>query len=252
MRKKLMLGLALVAVLGLVGLAGCSNGGAAAADVQPVSVNVNNQQGIWVSGVGKVTIVPDIANISLGVSAQAAKVTDAQSQASAAMEKVMAALADNKIDKKDIQTQYFSIQPNYKYDNQTGQSTITGYTVSNTVNVKIRDVGQAGVIIDAVVAAAGDNTIVNGISFSVDQPDLYYSQARKLAMDDAKTKAEQLAQLANVTLGKATYISESTSSSPQPYPVYRGLETAASGQATQISAGETDIILNLQIAYAIQ
>jgi uncharacterized protein len=252
MKTKLFLTMAVLAALAVAGLVGCSNGDAAAADIPAVSVNVNNQQGIWVSGVGKVTIIPDIANVSLGVSAQASKVTDAQSQAAIAMDKVMAALTGKGIDKKDIQTQYYSIQPNYKYDNTSGQSTISGYSVSNTVNVKIKNVDSTGVVIDAVVAAGGDNTRINGISFSVEKPELSYAQARKAAMEDAKAKAEDLAKLANVTLGKATYVSESTATSPIPYPVYRGADMASAAPDTAISPGETDIVLNVQVAYAIQ
>jgi uncharacterized protein YggE len=74
--------------------------------------------------------------------------------------------------------------------------------------VKIRDMDKTGTIIDAVAAAGGNNTIINGISFSVEKPELSYSQARKAAMEDARAKAEDLAKLANVALGKATYISE--------------------------------------------
>ena len=80
MKIKLWLSLALIFVLAVAGLTGCSGGGPA----QIASpVNINTQQGIWVTGEGKVTVTPDIANLSLGVSIQAAKVADAQSQAAA-------------------------------------------------------------------------------------------------------------------------------------------------------------------------
>jgi len=247
-----MLGIVMLLALAslVVGLTGCS--GVAAADMQPVSVNVNNQQGIWVNGQGKVTVTPDIAYISMGVSAQAATVTEAQAQAAAAMDKVIAALKSNGVAEKDIQTQYYNIQQLTRYDNVTQQSVVTGYMVSNSVNVKIRDVGKAGVIIDAVAAAGGDYTRINGVNFSIDKPEQYYAQAREQAMADAKTKANQLAQLAGVTLGRATYITESTSSPYVPYPYPIKAADAVQSSTTYITPGEMDVTVSVQVAYAIQ
>lgn len=78
------------------------------------------------------------------------------------------------------------------------------------VTVKIRAVEKAGTIIDAVTSAGGDLIRVNDIYFSIDQPEKYYPQARTLAMNDAKAKAEGLASLAGVKLGSAIYVSESS------------------------------------------
>jgi len=246
--------LVLLLIVAGIGLSGCTANGAAAQDLQPVNVSINsNQQGIWVSGEGKVTVTPDIANVSLGVSAQASSVAAAQSQASTAMDKVMAALTNNGIAKNDIKTQYFNIQQQTRYDSNTQQSVVTGFIVSNTVSVKIRAVEKTGSIIDAVASAGGDNTRVNGVSFSVEKPEQYYAQARELAMKDAKSKAEALARLAGVTLGKATYISEGSFSTPVPYAVPTAkMEASGAGLTTSISPGETDITLNVQVAYTIQ
>jgi uncharacterized protein YggE len=246
--------LVLAGILGIA-LTGCGTDKAAAENLPPVNVSVDNQQqGISVSGEGKVTVTPDIATLSLGVSAQASRVVDAQSQAATAMDKVISTLTSNGVAQKDIKTQYFSIQALTTYNNTTQQSTITGYMVSNTVTVKVRAIDKVGPIIDAVAEAGGDLTRINSISFSVDNPEQYYPQARQLAMNDAQTKAQQLASLAEVTLGRATYISESTSGPPVPYPVY---ERNAAGQAvpspaTSINPGETDITVDVQVVYAIQ
>jgi uncharacterized protein len=252
--KQILLTISVV-VLVLVGavLSGCSTNAGAAQEVQPVNVSVNSQEGIWVNGVGKVTVTPDIATVSLGVSAQASTVSVAQSQASTAMDKVIAALTGSGVSKNDIQTQFFNIQQMTRYDNNSQQSVITGFMVSNTVAAKIRSVDKTGSIIDAVAAAGGDFTRVNGVSFSVDKPEKYYIQAREQAVKDAKSRAEQMANLTGVTLGKATYISESSSSTPIPYPAALMKSDASGiGSTTSISPGETDIILNVQVAYAIK
>lgn len=253
MRKKLIVAMALVVLLTVTVLTGCTVGTAAQGDLpQTIDVNMNNQQtGIWVSGQGKVTATPDITIVSLGISAQAATVAEAQSQAATAMDKVMSALKSNGVDSKDIQTQYFSIQQVRRWDEITKQEVIVGYSVNNTVTVKVRAIDKAGSTIDAVAEAGGDLTRVNGISFTVEDPTAYQKLARDKAMADAKAKAEQMANLADVTLGKPTYISESSYYPvPMPTPIYRDA-AGVSAPSTPISAGEMDITVNVQVTYEI-
>jgi uncharacterized protein YggE len=253
MKMKMVLSLALLALLALagLGLTACSSPGVAAQTAPPVNVAVNSQQGIWVNGEGIVSATPDIAILSLGVSVQSPKVADAQSQAADAMTRVMSVLTSNGIDPKDIQTQNYNIQQMTRYDNTTQLSVITGYQVSNMVSVKIRTIAKTGSIIDAVAAAGGDLTRINGVSFSVDQPAQYQVQARQLAMADAKSKADQLSKLAGVTLGRPTYISESTSTPPSPVYAAKAL-APGSNSTTPINPGQTDITVSVQVAYAIQ
>jgi uncharacterized protein len=258
MNNKLLLVAGLLALVVLAGLTGCSQGTTAQAQTttpgQPVNINLTGQQGIWVSGEGKVTVVPDIATLSLGVSAQAATVAAAQSQAAAAMDKIITALTGNGIAKNDIKTQRFDIQQMTRYDNATQKTVVTGYQVNNIVTAKIRAIDKVGPIIDAAAAAGGDLTRVNGLSFSVDQPDKVYPQARELAIKDAKAKADQLAKLAGVTLGRPVYISESSASPPVPYylPVAKDMAGGVSAPTTPISPGDTDITITVQVSYAIQ
>lgn len=277
MKTKLVLALGLViliAVLAVALVGSNTTAGVAAGQQLLVSSDANNQQGIWVSGEGKVTVSPDIAILTLGISAQASTVADAQSQAVAAMNKVMSALTSNGVDPKDIQTQYFSIQqvtsfitptpylpPETSNGSSSGASPMmpikppvqptTGYEVTNMVTVKIRAIDKTGAIIDATVEAGGDLLSIGGVTFSVDQPNQYYAQARQLAMNDAKAKANQLAELAGVTLGNATYISESAST-PIVYPEVFNAQGATPSATTPINPGQTDIIVDVQLAYAIQ
>ena len=244
-------GLALVIVAGLAGCSPGASGLSASGLPSDLQVNLSSQQeGIWVTGRGEVSAVPDIATLRLGIEAQEATVAEAQSQAAEAMDRVMTALTDNGVAKKDIQTQYFSIRQVTRWDRVKEEEIVIGYRVTNIVTAKIRDIDKAGSIIDAVAEAGGDLTRIDSISFSVDEPSPYYEQAREAAMADAKAKAEQLAELAGVTLGKPTYISEG---SQIPYP--RGMmEEAYAGAAdtTPISPGEMEISLRLQVVYAIK
>lgn len=202
--KWLLAGAVVVLVLTGIFLYGC---GSAAGNINGTS---SQQTGIWVTGEGKVEAAPNIASLQLGIAAQAKTVADAQSQANAAMAQVMTALKSNGVADKDIQTQYFSIQKVTHYDNDTQQEITIGYSVTNLVIAKIREVAKAGSIIDAVTQAGGDLTRVDSISFSIDDPITFYDQAREKAMADAADKAGRLASLAGVKLGKPIYIAEST------------------------------------------
>ena len=238
MKRNWLVGISLALVLATVGLCSCTT---------PGSLNlVTQEQGIWVSGEGEVMAAPDVATLRLGIEAQEATVAEAQSQATEAMNSVMAALADNGVAEKGIQTQYVSIRQITTWDGEKQEQVVVGYRVTNMVTAKIRDIDNAGVIIDAVAEAGGDLTRINSIGFSVDDPSVYYEQARQEAMADANSKAEQLAALAGVTLGEPTYISEGTQASPIIM-----MAKAEVSFVTPINPGEVEISLNVQVAYAI-
>ncbi|MFC1937700.1 SIMPL domain-containing protein [Chloroflexota bacterium] len=250
MKKHVLLKVGLVAVLATVVLVGCAPGNVA---VEGLNFGVQ-QEGIWVSGEGKVTAAPDIATLRLGIEAQQASVAEAQTEAAQAMDKVMKSLTDNGIDDKDIQTQYFNISPVTRWDNEKQEEIVLGYRVSNMVIAKIRDIDKVSVVIDAVAVAGGDFTRIQSIGFSIDDPTVYQEQAREKAVADAKTKAEKLAHLAGVKLGKPTYITEGVSAPPVIYPrgMYEGAVPApAPAVETPISPGELEVTLNVQVVYAI-
>ena len=241
MKKGLLLVIGLVLAVSLL-LVGCETQETTGADG-------SQQTGVWVSGTGKVTAVPDVAILTLGVEAQEMTVKAAQSEASSAMNAVVDAIKTNGVADKDIQTQWYSISPVTRWDDKTNEQITTGYSVTNMVTAKIRDITKAGTIIDAVTDAGGNLTRINGISFTVNDPTAYNNQAREKAMQDAKAKAEQMATLAGITLGKAFYISESSSYIP---PIRLFDSAVGASSSTPISAGELDITLTVQVGYAIE
>jgi uncharacterized protein len=255
MNKKWWLLIALGVILILAAPALTGIGRVAAAEGTP-QIQINQQaQGIWVTGTGEVSITPDIAILNLGVEAQEMNVARAQARASEAMAKIMKALSDSGIAQKDIQTGYFSINQRTRWDNEKQMEASTGYQVTNMVTVKIRDTAKSGNIIDVVVQAGGDLIRINGINFSVDEPAKYYQEVREKAMTAAKNKAESLAKLAGVTLGKPTYIAENAEYSP----IYGRYANVSAGvpapmmleSGPSISTGETKITLSIQVAYSV-
>jgi uncharacterized protein YggE len=252
--KKIWLTIAgLLIVLGILGLGGCATG----SSPNDVKVSVNSQQqGIWVSAVGKVTVAPDIAVLSLGIESQEASVAAAQANATAAMAKVIQALKDQGIEDKDMQTQYFNITQVTRWDSYGEKASILGYRVTNTVTVKVHDVEKAGSIIDAVVVAGGDLTRINSIDFTLEETAPKYKEARELAIKYAKEKAQQMADGAGVKLGAVTYITENSNSYYQPTGNYQFSDSAMPAPvitvAPPISAGQLEITTTVQIAYSVE
>lgn len=252
MKKIWLTIIGVAAILGIMVLPGCSTGSAGSGDVL---VN-SQQQGIWVSAVGKVNVEPDLAVLSLGVESQEQSVADAQSKASEAMDKVIQALKDNGVAEEDIQTRYFNISQVTRWDSYNEKNTIIAYRVTNTATVKVREIAKAGTIIDAVVVAGGDLTRINSIDFTVEEPSVYYKEARTLAMKYAKEKAQQLADEGKVKLGDITYITENSNTYYQPYGNYMMNDSMVVPAVTvaspvPISVGQLEISTTIQLAYSV-
>lgn len=261
--KKLWLALSsiMLAVV-LIGAGGCVVGGEGQVSPPAISAYVaapdlggiiysQQQIGLWVTGEGKTMASPDIVLLSLGVEAEATTVAQAQRDAAEAMDGVMRALKSNGVAEKDIQTQRFSIYPVRKWIEDEQREIITGYRVTNIVVAKIRQIDKAGPIIDAVAESGGDLTRINDISFGIDDPTNYYEEARAKAVGDAIAKAKQMADAANVRLGKLLYISESTPVSPVVVRDYLFKVESAAPSATPVSAGELEIRVTVQMVYDI-
>ena len=252
------IGLPIGAPAGLAsGIDGLSTSlGGASAGIAPI---ISQQVGILVNGVGTVVTEPDITNLSLGVEARASTVTVARDQAAVAMTTIVAFLISNGVAERDIRTQSFNISPQYTFRERLenglriNERVLTGYQVTNTLSVKVRDLDQTGAILDGVVTAGGNLVRVNGISSSVDNPSPLKIQARELAVQEAMQKAQELATLAGVALGQLMFISEISSS-----PIFNQVEArgdyarASSFTSTPISGGETQIQVSVQAVFAIQ
>ena len=255
MKKALCLILATV-VLGALGLSAWGCMATAVADGAGSGYSAGQGAGISVLGVGKVTVTADTAILNLSVQSQASSAVAAQEKAAQAMTAVTAYLKNNGVSNKDITTTGYSIYPVYDYSNKDGVSAISGYTANNSITVKIRKIDNAGELIDGVVMAGGDDVRINNIYFTVDNPSKYDGEARELAMSDALARAQQLASLGGVRLGKPAYITESGGYSGYLPPMYyyevMPRAADAMGVSTPISPDEIELTLSVQVTYNIQ
>ena len=205
---------------------------------------------ITVSGQGEVKAAPDSAQLSAGVTVQAATAAQALAANSRAMNQVFATLKRAGIPEKSIQTSNFSVSPQYaQYKPGTsGPQRIVGYEVSNTVEVTVDDLAKVGPTLDALVASGANQ--IGGISFSIRDPKPLLREARAEAVKDAIDRAQTYAQAAGVSLGAIVSINEGGAETPRP--MYRVYAMAAPAAPPPIAAGENSVSASVSITWEIR
>lgn len=216
-----------------------------------IGVAVRDRDVISVAGEGKVTTTPDIVRVSLGVQTDAPTVRAAQTENTTKMNAITAMLNNAGIAEVDVKTENYSIYPKVNWE--SGRQNIIGYTVSQNVSVKIRDLDKVGDIL-ARAGELGANQ-VGGVNFTIDDPSGLQDQAREKAISDAKEKAEQLARQLGLTIVKVVSFSESGGGLP-PMPYFaRDLAVAegiGGGPSPDIQTGSQDVISNVSVVFEVR
>ncbi len=213
----------------------------------------SGQNGVSATGTGTAVGEPDVMVLNVGVSLQRDTIAEAREAAADAQTAVIDALKDSGVDEDDIQTVQFSINPQYDFSRLDNDRKIVGYVVSNVVTAKVRDLDKAGDAIDAATLAGGDDAVVQGISFGIDDPTELREEARKEAVKNARDQAEQLAGHAGASLGRLISISESSF-----FPFFEcSISSAAGGAAfdqaaTPIETGQLEISVTVNVLYAVK
>ena len=207
---------------------------------------------IHVTGNGSVVGDPDIATLNLGVSVEKASVEEARETAASTMTAVIESLKANDVAEKDIQTENFSIYPQYDYTDDG--RVLRGYRVNNTVSAKVRALESLSDIIDDAAGAGGDIVVVNSIQFMIEDSTPLQTQARALAVKNAEAKAQTLAEAGGVTLGKPVTITEMSAGGGPPIAFAESAALAADSarSSTPVQAGELTVTVNVTIVYEIQ
>lgn len=207
-------------------------------------------EGITVSGVGEVTGSPDRVTIDLGVSVQAPTVGEASTVNATASNGLVSSLKASGVATPDIATSGYTIRPEYSWHNE--RRTLLGYRVENMVRATIREVTDVAEVLDAAVEAGGEHVQVHGLSFAIEDPAPLAEAARRLAWKDARSKADQLANLAGLTLGPVTWIEEMPGRPPTPI-AFQALAQEGRAQlaGTPIEPGEAPVIVSLEVRFSI-
>ena len=204
---------------------------------------------ISANGEGKVFVKPDIAYITIGVQTEASDAKVAQKDNAAKMDKVVKAVKTAGIEDKDVQTQQYSISPKYQYNEKPYRQDVVGYTVNNSIKITIRDISKVGDVLDKCVDSGAN--VTNSIQFSVTDQSKFYNEALKMAVSNAKGKAEAMASVYDIKLGAPSAISENSSGGV----VYQRMENAkmmsasADSASTPIAAGDMEISANVSLTY---
>lgn len=220
----------------------------------PISVNsvqTTKTDLYTVSGEGKASAPPNLAVINLGVQTQDITVKNAQAKADQIVNKTSADLNDLGVESKDITTTNYSIFPNYNFAN--GQQTSNGYNVNITLSVKIRDLNKVNDAIDRATADGANS--VSGLTFTVDDNlrQKLEDEARKQAVIQAKQKAEDLAAVAGITLGRIVDVQENTSvPRPQPLTMAAPGTGGANETSTNVQPGTAEVSLTVSLSYEIR
>jgi uncharacterized protein len=209
---------------------------------------------ILVTGEGSVDIAPDMAVLLLSVNREATTAREALTANSAAMSKVLEAMTGLGIAKRDLQTANFDIQPRYTYPNRQSSGpaeppTLVGYTVRNSLSVRVRDISRLGEVLDTSVTLGVNEG--GSIQFTNDDPSAAITQARVQAMEEALSKARTLAGAAGVTVGSILEISEQNYT-PRPMPMMAKMEMAMdSTGSVPIAAGENTYKVTVNVSLSI-
>lgn len=210
---------------------------------------------ITVEAEGKVTVKPDIAKVDLTVVSTGKTVKEVTQDSNTKMAAITSTMKNLGIKPEDLQTTSYSLNPTYPpYDpNKYGVDvqTITGYSINQTLSVKIRDLAKTDDVLDQAVSSGANQ--VGQLTFDLDDASQVKSDARKMAFDKAKDKAKEMSGAAGVKIGKVVTFSESTNGYAVPYANFavKAMSDEAS-VAPSVEAGSKEFTINVSVTYEIE
>jgi hypothetical protein len=206
------------------------------------------QQGVIVSGLGKVSGTPDVLRVQLGVEVRRDDVSAALRDANTVQNRVREAVRRNGVDPKDMQTADVSLYPAY-----TSKGAPNGYTVNQSLTVKLRDLAKAGKTIGDAVEAGGNAARVQGVSFALEDNAALLEKARDAAYGEARKKAERYAQLSGRSLGAVELVSEQAPTGEQPMSYARdALAAAPAASSVPLDAGQSQVSVSVTVRWSLR
>ncbi|MGN6848634.1 MAG: SIMPL domain-containing protein [Sphingomicrobium sp.] len=238
-----------IALFGAVLLAAAAIPSPAAAQQANITQTITGTR-LDINATGEVSRVPDVAVITAGVVSRSATATGALQDSASKMSQVLSALKRAGVADRDIQTSNVSLNPEYRYpENQSPQ--LVGYTASNNVTVRFRDIRNSGKILDALVHEGANQ--INGPSLIVDKPESALDEARAKAIAIGRARADLYARSLGMRVARVVSVSESeTYPAPPPMPMYARAEVISGTPATKVVPGEQKLQVNLAMVFELQ
>lgn len=206
------------------------------------------EQGIIVTGEGKVSAPPDMATITLGVTENAETAKEVMDKVNGSVAGLLAKLEALGVAPEDRQTSGFYLRPvhNNRASSSLASPKITGYQAGNSVTVRVLDLAKLGGMMDAVIEIGAND--FNGLRFSLQDDSEALAEARKLAVGDAKQRAAQLADAAGISLGRIVRMAENSHQGGQ---MVQSFEAARSSMSDAIATGEVDVTAQVTMVFEI-
>jgi uncharacterized protein YggE len=243
---------AALALAGLLAAGAVGNTGVVRAQdlTTPEAAMVAGVPTVSVSGHGQVNVPPDTASVSIGIDVIKPTLAEAQEQATAQATALIEAMKAAGIADEDIQTAYFSVNILRDYSENADPTQITGFEIVNQLQLTVRDTDMLGELLDEAVNAGANN--INGVTFYVDNQTAAASEARRLAVEDARTKAEELAAAAGLRLGPVISIAEGTASPMPPVYASTGVEMAMPEAAVPVQPGSSTVSVDVSVIFELR
>lgn len=207
------------------------------------SSDSDTSRDVTVVGSGEVRGAPDILNADLGAQVNAADVSAAVDGVNAKAKAMIDAMVTAGVDRKDIQTSELSVYPEYGPEGRT----ITGYRATNSVHVVVRDLTKASAVLDAAVKAGGNDTRISNVSFDLEDNSKLLNDARARAFEDAKSRAQQYADLSGLKLGDVETITENSGGGNTP--LYKESAPAAD---FALEPGQQTVSFTVQVTWNLK
>ena len=203
-----------------------------------------------ITATGEVSRVPDVAIISAGVVTRQQTASAAIQENSSRMERVLAALKKAGVADRDVQTSSLNLNPEYRYaENQPPQ--LVGYTASNQVSIRFRDIRNSGKILDALVSEGANQ--INGPNLTIDKPEAALDEARQQAIANGKARAELYARSLGMRVARVVSVSEGGGNYAPPPPMPVMMEARMAGGAdTKVVPGEQKLQVSVSMVFDLQ
>ncbi len=212
------------------------------------SVTTQKTDTFSVSGEGEVSVSPDLALVTVGVSASADTLKQAQDQMNQTINKVSDAVKKLGVEDRDIQTTNYNITPTYDF--REGGQRITGYSGSTNLTIKVRNLDRVNSVIDASTSQGANQ--VGGVSFDIEDRTKAENQAREKAVEEAKSRAENAARIAGFKLGRIINYQENFGGLPRPIPLLSQGAVSKDSVPTQIEPGSQIVTVIVTLSYEIR
>ncbi len=208
------------------------------------------QGAIVVSGTGRVSVEPDLAEVRLGVSLARPTVAEARDEAARTMTAILEAVGGAGVDRRDVRTALLSVQPRYDY-RDGGPPVLVGYELVNAITVLVRDLARLGEVVDGALRAGA--TSMDGLSFRVAEAAAAEREARVRAMREARARAEVLAEAGGLAIAGVRDIVEGVPvRPPTPYAKAERMALAASDVPTPTETGSVEVEVTVTVTFSVR